>query len=399
VTAGSDGRAKVWQIEADIVTEIVTLAVGKTMIGTAMAPEGDRVVTSDSSFEARIWDLTSQGDAEWLNVASGGPFPAVTFSPDGAGLLVSGDQGLTDVWTQAGAQAASLVGPESDTVISIDVNPDGTLIATGGGAGVVRVWDAKTARPVFAVEHEEGFVVGKWSPDGELLVTSGDDAVINLVDRKGSVVRSMRERPGDGDGPEPRVSGAVFTPDGRNMVTAVATGGATAEEQREGGWVTVWDVETGVENRRIATGASFGLAVDVSGDRVITGNYEDAYVWALDSGERLATLGGHSGQVWALAVHPTGDRIVTSSDDGVVRVWDSASYEERLSLEGHTGPVYQVAFSHDGRRLASVSPDGTARVWAMDLDDLFAIAREEVTRSLTDEECSQYLHVDSCNDL
>jgi hypothetical protein len=35
-------------------------------------------------------------------------------------------------------------------------------------------------------------------------------------------------------------------------------------------------------------------------------------------------------------------------------------------------------------------------VWALDLDRLLEIARDEATRSLTDDECRQYLHVDVC---
>jgi hypothetical protein len=47
--------------------------------------------------------------------------------------------------------------------------------------------------------------------------------------------------------------------------------------------------------------------------------------------------------------------------------------------------------------LATVG-DGMMRIWALDIDDLLQIARREVTRSLTDEECSRYLHVDRCPD-
>jgi WD40 repeat protein len=55
-----------------------------------------------------------------------------------------------------------------------------------------------------------------------------------------------------------------------------------------------------------------------------------------------------------------------------------------------------VVFSPDGSKLASVSFDGTARVWALDLDDLIDIARSKLTRTLTHEECRQFLHVDRC---
>jgi hypothetical protein len=54
-----------------------------------------------------------------------------------------------------------------------------------------------------------------------------------------------------------------------------------------------------------------------------------------------------------------------------------------------------VSFSPDGTRLASTSCDGV-RIWALDIDDLLEIARREVPRALTDEECRQYLHVDQC---
>ncbi|MGH9261545.1 MAG: hypothetical protein ACRD08_16900 [Acidimicrobiales bacterium] len=36
------------------------------------------------------------------------------------------------------------------------------------------------------------------------------------------------------------------------------------------------------------------------------------------------------------------------------------------------------------------------RLRASDLDDLIAIAESELTRSLTDEECQQYQHVERC---
>jgi hypothetical protein len=39
---------------------------------------------------------------------------------------------------------------------------------------------------------------------------------------------------------------------------------------------------------------------------------------------------------------------------------------------------------------------GMVRIWALDVDDLLEIANENVTRSLTDEECRRYLHIESC---
>ena len=65
-------------------------------------------------------------------------------------------------------------------------------------------------------------------------------------------------------------------------------------------------------------------------------------------------------------------------------------------LRGHDGAVSSVAFSPDGSRLASVGAEGVVRVWALDLDELVRIAKHELTRALTDDECRQFLHQQRC---
>jgi hypothetical protein len=50
--------------------------------------------------------------------------------------------------------------------------------------------------------------------------------------------------------------------------------------------------------------------------------------------------------------------------------------------------------------MAAADSSGEARVWALDVEQLIAIApthaRTNVTRTMTDAECSHYLHVDKC---
>ena len=57
--------------------------------------------------------------------------------------------------------------------------------------------------------------------------------------------------------------------------------------------------------------------------------------------------------------------------------------------------VIQVAFTQDGRLIAN-GLDGSLRAYALDLDELTNLAESRVTRTLTEDECQQYLHMDSC---
>jgi WD40 repeat protein len=74
-------------------------------------------------------------------------------------------------------------------------------------------------------------------------------------------------------------------------------------------------------------------------------------------------LEGHRGPVTGLAFSPDGRRLVSSSDDKTIKVWDCTTGEHLLNLSGHTGPVTGVAFSPDGKLLASGAGDGTVRIW------------------------------------
>ena len=81
---------------------------------------------------------------------------------------------------------------------------------------------------------------------------------------------------------------------------------------------------------------------------------------------RLAILSGHSGIVIGAAFSPDGRRIVTSSDDRTVRIWDAASGTQLALLSGHSDGVINAEFSPDGRRIVTASADQTARIWDAD---------------------------------
>jgi WD40 repeat protein len=79
-----------------------------------------------------------------------------------------------------------------------------------------------------------------------------------------------------------------------------------------------------------------------------------------------------------------------------VKLWDAETGQELLALRGHTGPVMGVAFSPDGTRLFTAGADGAVRFYLVRIEDLVALAKSRLTRSLTAYECRQYLHREQC---
>jgi WD40 repeat protein len=87
---------------------------------------------------------------------------------------------------------------------------------------------------------------------------------------------------------------------------------------------------------------------------------------------------------------------VTSSQDQTIRLWDVETGREVLILRGHTAPVSDIAFSPDGVHLASASYDGTIREYVLPIDALIELAKSRLTRTWTQEECRQYLRLETC---
>ena len=99
------------------------------------------------------------------------------------------------------------------------------------------------------------------------------------------------------------------------------------------------------------------------GSRVVSGSDDKTLkVWDVATGKCVATLEGHSGDVYGVAVFPDGRRVVSVSRDNTLKVWDVAQTGECVAtLEGHSNTVSCVAVFPDGRRVVSGSTTRRSR--------------------------------------
>ncbi|KAA0203948.1 hypothetical protein HAZT_HAZT010188 [Hyalella azteca] len=74
-------------------------------------------------------------------------------------------------------------------------------------------------------------------------------------------------------------------------------------------------------------------------------------------------LTGHRAPVTRVVIHPVYSLLVSSSEDGTIKIWDYETGEYERTLKGHTDSVQDIAFDPAGKILASCSADMSIKLW------------------------------------
>jgi WD40 repeat protein len=115
--------------------------------------------------------------------------------------------------------------------------------------------------------------------------------------------------------------------------------------------------------------AALVLAIQLTGrnreelpDEILTPIQNSLYL-AMEQAKESMYFRAPQNKLFAIALSPDGQKIVTGDEDGIIQVWDLQGNPTRQPFRGHQGGVYSVAFSPDNERIVSGGEDGIVYVW------------------------------------
>ncbi|MDZ8225758.1 AAA-like domain-containing protein [Nostoc sp. ChiVER01] len=244
-------------------------------------------------------------------------------------------------------------------VLSVDVSPDSSLIASASVDQTIKLWRRDGTLVATLKGHKGAVRTVNFSPDGQTLASAGEDGTIKLWKLNGELLKTFK-------GHTALIWGVAFSPDGQFLAS-------TSWDKT----VIVWKRDgTRLNTFQAYTEGFSGVAFSPDGQLLAATNLDKTVkLWKRNTrgwqnAKIVQTLQGHSSWVVAVAFSPDGKTIASSSEDKTVKLWQrnstDGSYHQYQTLQGHSAGIWKIAFSPDGQTIASASLDKTIKLWNID---------------------------------
>ena len=239
------GQASVWQSQIETQTEQEVFSFGGKPESATFREGSGWLVLGKLDGSVEVWE--SDGDGTYLEAktlqTSSSPVDSLAIGPDGDTLAVgtcasSQDRGgscspaIIQIWKIASEQQVATLESETDRIIGLDFNPDGSALASASQDGQILMW-IDTGNGEFQVDtilefpRSGGFTSLAFSPDGRLLAAGNNVGEIILLD-----VDTLSLFGDAFIGGVVAVTSLAFSPDSLSLASG-----------SQAGTVTIWDLD------------------------------------------------------------------------------------------------------------------------------------------------------------
>ncbi len=286
-----------------------TLAHDEAVAGSTNSPDGRRILTWSFDGTARLWEVANGAPASGL-MRQQGPIRDALFSPDGRRILG---------WSGGFDQVNEL-----------------------------KLWDSFSHQQVGQTIRHGRKVQGAFSPNGQQLLSWGEDGTARLWEASTGTARSG---PLGHGGP---VWGAEFSTDGRRILT-----------WSEDGTVRLWDAINGspLGAPRQHDSPVWGAKFARDGHRILSWSTNcTARLWDATDPSAAVLVMRHKDYIWGAQFCPDERQILTWSADRTTQLWDSSNGEPLGPPMPCGIAMSRPVLSRDGRQLLTWA-DSTVWLW------------------------------------
>jgi len=356
------------------------------LLQATFSRDEQQILTLSDSGTARFWDIKPVV----LPMDTGSRVQKAVFVEDGSQVLALGIDGTMRIWD---SNTGEPLGPGwgSENAHGIQVSQNGKRILTRIGS-TIQVWKNQNTQPPVNLEYEINIRDAKFAGNGERILTWDASGGAQIWDSdSGNEVARL--------GQIAEVYGAEFSQDNRHLliwdlsgrIQVLDTGSwetvkkhtfdkpiKTAVFSQVGnsilicsGYAWYWEFQQGEPEKLKETGKCDGAALSNNAQQIVVWNKQSALVWNLGDGTS-STL-RQSRVKGAMFIK---DQVLTWGRNAA-RLWGVEDGRPLTPALQHDGPISGIVLSRDQQRIITWSDDALVRFWRIVQDEHSSLISHE----------------------
>ena len=238
-----------------------------------------------------------------------------------------------------------------DPINTVCVSPDGTKIAAGFKSCIVRLYETASGKEIHSYIGHAGSITGLCFVGDHALCTASRDCTLSLWSVKDGFRISVMK------GHTRTVTACTANKTGKLIASVSLDMSIRTWNGTDGSFVSVL--------KSPGSGSQINcVAFHPEGQLVVVGSWDRTLkVWDTYNKKKLKVMKGHKTSVQA-CIYISTTHIVSASMDGEVRIWSTRSGITVGVINGHSAPITSINSTPSGQHLITASNDKLVKVWA-----------------------------------
>lgn len=279
-----------------------------------VSPNGELLAKAKIGTVVRIWKVSSGQLVSELRGHEKAVL-SVAFDKSGERLITGSADGTIKLWEVKTGKVISTFKGHRDVIFDVAFSNDGSKFISGSWDGTAKLWDvgSETMITNYPFDNSSPYKLEFYKSDIYALISSLDKS-LNLYELDSK--KTIRQFIGhtnvihDFDFHQDRLASVSWD-----------------------GTVKYWDITTGLQEwRHQHARPLYATAISADGSTTLAaGEERTIYAYDAKNGTELYSLTGHQATVTNLKFTENDTRLISSSEDGMIKIWDLKNQKELIS--------------------------------------------------------------------